>query len=139
MNKIRLLLNNLLNAKSVYSSLNESVNGALNTFINIEKKYEIIHKKFFDVYSICENYASEIQELEKQEKNLERRIEIFESLESISNKLNSPSLNVEDEYFQDIIKKIEDCTALITKEVILFVIIYMMTSKLKFLLFSLYL
>lgn len=106
--------------KNEYRSLNESVNSALNSFKNIEKNYETVHNKMFEIYSLCESHVSEIQELEKEENNAKIRIDIYESLESITSKLNNPSLNIEDEYFHDIIKKTDDCIMFIMKEVNIF-------------------
>ena len=112
------ILQNLNQVKGAYNILNKSVNSALNEFKMLEKNFESVHQKMFGVYNLCETHASDILELEKHEKELKGRLNVFESLESITSKLNSPLLNVEDESFQALVENIEKCILFIENEVL---------------------
>ncbi|KAL0985564.1 hypothetical protein UPYG_G00158660 [Umbra pygmaea] len=85
------------------------VNAALERLDSLQKQYLFVSNKTGTLHEACEQLLKEQSELVDLAESIHLKLSYFNELESISTKLNSPTLSVNTEGFIPMLSKLDDC------------------------------
>lgn len=98
--------------------LNE-VGFAVESLDQLENKYNLVKKKTGELHEACELLVQEQKELVLFSESLGKKLQYFNEITSLTQKLNSPSINVYEEELSNILKRLDECIEFMAKNVIL--------------------
>ncbi|XP_067128052.1 conserved oligomeric Golgi complex subunit 3 [Centruroides vittatus] len=110
-NFYRLYLEEYKKHSSQCSSLINEVTTALNQLENLQQKYLHVSNKTNNLHEACEHLLEEQTKLANSSETISERLRYFNELDSISQKLLSPTLTVLSESFVPILSRLDECIA----------------------------
>ncbi|XP_063088825.1 conserved oligomeric Golgi complex subunit 3 isoform X2 [Cavia porcellus] len=90
------------------------VNSALQHLESLQKQYLFVSNKTGTLHEACEQLLKEQSELVDLAENIQQKLSYFNELETITTKLNSPTLSVNSEGFIPMLAKLDDCITYIS-------------------------
>lgn len=89
--------------------MTDLVHAANELFKKMEQSYLYVLEKTSDINKLCKEHISEEHHLKLFSDEIRSRLEVFEALETLSLKMNSPNIDVESPFFIELLKKLDRC------------------------------
>lgn len=110
-NFYRLYLEEFNIYSSQCSSLIDSITTALDQLENLQQKYLYVSNKTNNLHEACEHLLAEQTKLVNSSETISEKLRYFSELDSLSQKLASPTLTVLSESFVPILSRLDECIA----------------------------
>lgn len=90
-------------------SLLRQIDKSLNSLTDLTNEYNFVSNKTSSLHTASEKLIEEQNKLNEITAELKKRLHYFNQVESLSQRLQSPTLSVSSEAFVEILNKIDEC------------------------------
>lgn len=87
----------------------ENIDTAIGKLANLQEEYNFVSNKTSALNSASEKLTEEQGTLHEMSEEIQRRLHFFNQVETLSQRLQSPTMSVSSEAFSDCLNKIDEC------------------------------